>query len=128
MDNLRKKLGLSSTHTGLVILDGFKGQTTPRVLNLLEECHLMYMVVPPYCTDRLQPLDVSVNRAAKHFMRSKFESWYADRIMAQQQNGGDIQPVDLRVSVVKPIGTQWLNYMTTLRDIQTPMVLKMLEL
>jgi len=62
----------------------------------------MYVIVPPNCTDRLQPLDVSVNHAAKHFMWSKFESWYADRIMAQQQNGGSIQPV------VLPIRAQWM--------------------
>lgn len=108
MDDMRKKLGLSPTHTGLVILDEFKGQTTPQVLKLLEEHHLMYVIVPPNCTDRLQPLDVSVNRAAKHFMRTKFESWYADRIMAQQDYGQDIEPVDLRLSVVKPIGAQWM--------------------
>ena len=68
------------------------------------------MIVPPSCTDRLQPLDVSVNRATKHFIRGKFESWFADRIMAQQESGQDIQPVDLRlhVSVVKPIGAQWM--------------------
>ena len=85
-----------------------KGQTTQKVLSLLEECHLMYVIVPPNCTDRLQPLDVSVNRSAKHFIRGKFESWYADRIMAQQGNGQDIQLVDLRLSVVKPIGARWM--------------------
>jgi len=68
LDNMKKKLDLSPTHTGLVILDEFKGQTSSRVLNLLEECHLMYVIVPPNCTDHLEPLDVSVNRAAKHFM------------------------------------------------------------
>ena len=66
-----------------MILDEFKGQTTQKILRLLEEYHLMYMIVPPNCTDRLQPLDVSVNRAAKHFIQGKVEGWYADRIMAQ---------------------------------------------
>ena len=42
----------------------------------------MYILVPANCTDRLQPLDVSVNRAAKQFMRAKFKGWYADRIIA----------------------------------------------
>ena len=68
----------------------------------------MYVIVPPNCTDHLQPLDVSVNRAAKHFIRGKFERWYADRIMAQQESEQDIQPVDLRLSIVKPIGAQWM--------------------
>ena len=68
----------------------------------------MHVIVPPNCTDRLQPLDVSVNRAAKHFIRGKFESWYADRIMPQQESGQDIQPVDLRLSIVKPMGAKWM--------------------
>ena len=67
----------------------------------------MYVIVPPNCTDHLQPLDLSVNRAAKHFIRGKFESWYADRIMAQQESGQDIQTVDVR-SIVKPISAQWM--------------------
>jgi len=58
MDDTRERLGLSPIHTGLVILDHFKGQTTQKVLNLLEENHLMYRLVPANCTDRLQPLDV----------------------------------------------------------------------
>ena len=61
----RKQLGLDSKHSGLVILDEFKGQTTNRVLNLLQRHHLFYVIVPANCTDRLQPLDVSVNRVAK---------------------------------------------------------------
>ena len=84
-----------------MILDEFKGQTTKKVLSLLEEYHLVYVIVSPNCTNCLQPLYVSVNQVAKHFSRGKFESWYADRIMAQQESGQDIQPVDLRLSVVK---------------------------
>ena len=108
MDDTRERLGLSPMHTGLVILDHFKGQTTQKVLNLLEENHFKYILVPANCTNRLQPLDVSVNRAAKQFMRAKFEGWYADRIITQKDNGQDIQPVDLRLSFVKPIGAQWV--------------------
>ena len=55
MTETRKKLGLSQTHTGLVILDEFKGQTIQKVLNLLEEYHLMYVIVPPNCTDHCSP-------------------------------------------------------------------------
>ena len=85
MDDTRERLGLSPTHTGIVILDHFKGQTTQKVLNVLEENHLMYILVPANCTDRLQPLDISVNQAAKQFMHAKFEGWYADRIIAQKE-------------------------------------------
>jgi len=61
MDDARKRLGLSPMHTGLVILDDFKGQITQKVLNLLEEYHLMHILVPANCTDQLQPLDFNVN-------------------------------------------------------------------
>ena len=108
MTQKRRQLGLDLKHSGLVILDEFKGQTTSRVLNLLQSNNLMYVIVPPNCTDRLQPLDVSVNRAAKQFLRSKFENWYADSIVAQKNLGKDIEPVDMKLSVVKPIAAKWM--------------------
>ena len=50
-DDARKRLGLSPQHTGLVILDHFDGQTTQKVLNVLEEYHLTYIcVVPANCS------------------------------------------------------------------------------
>ena len=108
MKEKRKHLGLDSKHVGLVILDEFKGQTTNKVLNLLQTNDLMYVIVPPNCTDRLQPLDVSVNRAAKQFLRNKFENWYADQIIAQKDVSKEIQPVDMRMSIVKPVSAKWM--------------------
>ena len=107
-DEKRRQLGLSSTHSGLIILDEFKGQTTSRVLNLLQSRNLFYVIVPPNCTDRLQPLDVSVNRAAKQFLWKKFENWYADNIVAQKDTGKELEPVDMRLAIVKPIAAKWM--------------------
>ena len=68
MTQKRRQLGLDLKHTGFMILDEFKGQTTSRVLQLLLSNDLMYpVIVPLNCTDRLQLLDVSVNGAAKQF-------------------------------------------------------------
>ena len=108
MTEKRRQLGLDAKHTSLVILDEFKGQTTAKVLNLLQRYNLLYVIVPPNCTDRLQPLDVSVNRAAKQFLRNKFENWYADNIAAQKSSGSEIEPVDVRLSVVKPMAAKWM--------------------
>ena len=104
----RKQLGLDSKHNGLVILDEFKGQTTNRVLNLLQRHHLFYVIVLANCTDRLQPLDVSLNRAAKQFLRKKFENWYADNIVAQKNTRKELEPVDRRLAIVKPIAAKWM--------------------
>ena len=91
-----------------MILDEFKGQTTNRVLNLLQRHHLFYVIVPANCTDHLQPLDVSVNRAAKQFLRKKFENWYADNIVAQKNTRKELEPVDMRLAIVKPIAAKWM--------------------
>jgi hypothetical protein len=80
---MREELNLAIDHRALVIYDTFRGQCTPAILQLLEENHVDIVFVPPYCTDRLQPLDVSVNKAAKNFMRDQFQRWYADQIQQQ---------------------------------------------
>ena len=61
-------------------------------------------MVPANCTDRLQPLDVSVNKAAKNFLRGQFEDWYATQICDQLKAGGPNKVVDL--SIMKPLGAQ----------------------
>ena len=68
----------------------------------------MYVIVPPNCTDKLQPLYVSVNRAAKQFLRTKFENWYADQIVVQKDLGKEIEPVDMQLTIVKPISAKWM--------------------
>lgn len=60
-------------------------------------------------------MDISVNKAAKAFLRSKFEQWYSDKA-TKQLEGHDIndleatelQPIDLGLPVLKGIGAQWL--------------------
>ena len=62
-------------------------------------------MVPANCTDRLQPLDVSVNKPAKTFLWQQFHNWYAEQICRQLHEKTDVVPVDLRLSVV---GAQWM--------------------
>jgi len=39
----------------------------------LEDNNILYVTMPNNCTDRLQPLDLSVNKPAKDFLQSKFQ-------------------------------------------------------
>ena len=64
-------------------------------------------MVPTNCTDRLQPLDVSVNKAAKNFLRGQFQDWYATQIY-DQLKADKYKPVDLKLSIVKPLGAKWM--------------------
>ena len=48
---------------------------------------------------------------AKEFIKQKFQLWYAQQIQQQLvQIGGDgeLEPVDLRIQIVKGIGSKWL--------------------
>ena len=68
----RAELKLSQTHSCLVLLDAFKGQTTPNFLKVLEENNILVVEVPPNCTDRLQPLDLAVNNPLKDQKKDNF--------------------------------------------------------
>ena len=104
----REELKLKPDHPALVIFDKFTGQGTESLLELLEANHIHVVMVPANCTDRLQPLDVSVNKSAKNFLRQQFQKWYAEQIYKQLQEKPDVVPVDLRLSVVKPLGAEWM--------------------
>ena len=80
VEGKRKELELSVDQPALAIFDVFKGQQTEGVLKILEENNILVVSVPANCTDRLQPMDLSVNKSMKEFMRSKFRDWYSDQV------------------------------------------------
>ena len=74
----KKRIDLSDPeHPGLVIFDRFKGQCTEKILSLLYDNNIRLAIVPGNCTDRLQPLDVSVNKSVKEYLRRQFQEWYS---------------------------------------------------
>ena len=44
----------------LAISDYFSGQFTERVKDVLESNNILFVDVSPNCTDRLQPMDISI--------------------------------------------------------------------
>ena len=104
----RQQLSLDTQHPALVIFDRFKGQCTSHVLDSLRKNNIHIVVVPANCTDRLQPLDVSLNKSAKEFLRRKFQEWYAEQVRSQLQKQEEPSNVDLKLSVIKPLGAAWL--------------------
>ena len=104
----RKELKLPSEYPALAIFDKFTGQGTQGLLQLLEDNDIRAVMVPANCTDRLQPLDVSVNKLAKTFLREQFHKWYAEKICEHIREETAVTPVDLRLSIVKPLGAQWM--------------------
>uniref|UniRef100_A0A1X7TAD1 DDE-1 domain-containing protein n=1 Tax=Amphimedon queenslandica TaxID=400682 RepID=A0A1X7TAD1_AMPQE len=79
-------------------------------IDLLMENNIHFVHVPPNCTDRLLPLDISVNKPCKDFMRNKFIEWYSLKVCEALENTQNPSPtIDLRLSTMKPLGAQWLK-------------------
>ena len=76
INDRREELKLPKLQHALTIFDCFKGQTTPKVQALLDKHHIRALIVPANCTNKLQPLDISVNKPFKNEMKKKFQLWY----------------------------------------------------
>ena len=79
---------------------------------MLEENNVLVAYFPSNLTDLLQPLDVSINKPTKSFLKRKFEEWYAEEIFKQLQGSTatsrELEPVDLTMPVVKELCSKWI--------------------
>ena len=99
INDKRSELKFSNEQPALLIFDNFKAQCTASMLSLLDQYHINVALIPPNCTDRLQPLDLSINKAAKDFLRGKFREWYALQVCSQIKGETETEPVDLRLAL-----------------------------
>ena len=106
----RDELGEDENQAALAIFNHFKGQLTEKVTQCLEKHNIHSVLVSANCTDRLQLLDLTVNKPAKNFLRLQFQSWYADKVSKQYSETmeDDVQPVDLSTPRIQCLGAQWL--------------------
>ena len=111
----RVRESFESNTSALVIMDNFKGQITESVLSLLDQHNIHVCLLPPNTTDRLQPMDISVNKPAKDHLRSQFNEWYTQQVVAQL-DGEDVenledvelQTINLGMPAMKELGAKWL--------------------
>ena len=97
----RKDLNLGANHSCLVIFNKFKVKYISNVLEVLADSNILIALVPANCTDRLQLLDISMNRSVKEFLRDQFHKWYASQVSSQIQRGEGPQLVNLSLTIVK---------------------------
>ena len=62
------------------------------------------MYVPNNMTHYFQPQDLTVNAVAKHFLKDKFEIWYANEVKKQLDEGTEDYLRDR--DSVKPINSK----------------------
>jgi len=85
VNSKRKQLRLNADYRALAIVDKFKGQCTPLIVEILDSNNIDVVYAPANCTDRLQPTDLSINKPAKHFLKEKFQLWYAEQVVKQEE-------------------------------------------
>ena len=73
VERMRESLGEGEDKAAVIIMDNFKGQIIPAMNELLEQHNNHSCLLPPNTTDRLQRLDLSVNKPTKAFLRAEFQ-------------------------------------------------------
>ena len=103
IERRREALDLNTNHPALAIFDHFKGQLTERVTSALEENNVHSVLIPAAYTRLLQPMDISVNKVVKSFLRRNFSEWYTDKLTELFIDDEDTI-VDLSTARMKCVG------------------------
>ena len=67
-------------------MDTFKGQDNDRLIELCSENYCEVVIVPHNLTNKFQPLDISVNKAAKTFIEKMCNEWCSNEVATKRQS------------------------------------------
>ena len=79
VENQRKELQ-KPDQAALLILGVFCGQITEDVTSLWQKHNILLLLVPNNMTHMFQPLDLTVNKHCKTFLKNLFSEWYSRQI------------------------------------------------
>ena len=68
-------MNVSNANPGLLIFDNDCSHLSLKVIKLAEENGLHFLIVPPHCSHRLQPLDVGISGPFKQFYNRACDAW-----------------------------------------------------
>ena len=80
---------------------------------MLKKKHVSVVFVPASCTDKLQPLDQTVNKKYKESIKTEFQRWCSSCIAKhinenKSENRARISEIDLKTSLIKPLHAKWV--------------------
>ena len=111
IDNIIAPFVLRFNHPAIAIFDNFRGQTTVNILSHLKSHNIVPLQLPANCIDKLQPLDISVNKPMKDYPEKRFQQWYALEVKTQLETVplSEVK-VDVSLQVVKCPSANWIIY------------------
>ena len=68
-------------------MEVFRGQIIDDVISLLKDDNIYYVLVTNNMTQLLQPLDLTINKHCKSYLKRLFSGWYAQQIENQLSLG-----------------------------------------
>ena len=110
LEDTRQSKSCPLEQHALIIIGTFKGQDNDTLRKLCAENNCDFVIVPHNLSNKFQPLDLSVSKAAKSFIQNKYNDWFANQVFTQLQNGKDPTDVKIssRLSGLKPIHARWI--------------------
>ncbi len=72
----------------MLVLDSFSAHITPAVKQKLKSINTVPLVIPGGCTSKIQPLDVSLNKPFKSYVRK----YWSDFVLQQATNLQKLKP------------------------------------
>lgn len=76
----KKRLGLPESQKALCIFHVFRGQMGEEFIVDLKSNGICIVYIPPSCTDRLQPMDLTVQKVVKDKLKERFQKWFKMKI------------------------------------------------
>jgi len=94
-------------------MDNFSAQCTDDIIALFKSYGIDTVYVPANCTGELQPMDISVNKPVKTFLKDEFQNWYSEKMLMQlddraKQSDIHFKPIMFPMTVMKPIAAKWI--------------------
>ena len=93
----------------LVIINVFRGQITDDVISFLRDNNIHYVLVPNNMTQLFQPLDLTVNKHCKSYLKRLFSEWYTQADQESVSLGKKVEEIkmEFRLTTFKPLHAKW---------------------
>ena len=110
LDKVKKENRYPNEQYSLIVMDFFKGQHNDTLKELCSQNNCEVVIVPHNLTHKFQPLDISVNKAAKTFIQNLYNESFSNQVAIQLKH--EIDPADVKISSklsnLKPLHASWI--------------------